>query len=72
MSRDRRWPRLLSLVLLEAIHLIVHLNARLLMMPNISLEVIELRALVTMVNIKVLRRRLSLLSVWCCWVNVDS
>ena len=71
---DWRWPRLLSLMLLEAIHLVVvHLNSWLLVVSNITLEGIELRSLVAMVNVKVLRRRLRLLLRGRCWLeNVDS
>ena len=71
---DWRWPRLLSLMLLEAIHLVVvHLNSWLLVVSNISLEVIELRSLVAMVNVIVLRRWLRLLlRVSCCLEDVDS
>ena len=61
MRWDWRWPRLLGLVLLEAIQLVIHGNALLLMVStNTSLEGIELGALIAMVNVKVLRRRLSL------------
>ena len=63
MRRDLRWPRLLCLMLLETIHLVVvHLNARLLMMSNIPLVVIELRTLIALVHVKVLSRRLNLLT----------
>ena len=62
MRRDLRWPRLLCLMLLETIHLVVHLNARLLMVSDISLEVIELRTLIALVHVKVLSRRLNLLT----------
>ena len=61
-------------MLLEAIHLVVvHLNSWLLVVSNISLEVIELRSLVAMVNVIVLRRWLRLLLRGsCCLENVDS
>ena len=72
MRWDWRWPRLLSLMLLEAIHLVVNGNTWLLMVSNVSLEGVELRTLVAMVNVKVLRRRLKLLRGRRCREDIDS